>query len=171
MLWLKWCIVTSLPKEAIAIDVEYPAVLLAHCRSLWLFPAIVFSLLNSLRELHSKFSKVEAFVNDEGETVSKTPNPQVELPYTYMMVWFVLHCLSLMMAPNSEESASLPYVKRHENSDWMSYYISTIPKTHQSHQSCQIYHSFLKFPGGNYADEFKDIWESNTLTMLFSDCF
>lgn len=71
----------SLPKEAIAIDVVYPAiVLLAHSRSLKLLPTMICSLLNDLRELHSKFNKVETFINNEGETIYKTLNPRVELP-------------------------------------------------------------------------------------------
>lgn len=61
MLWFKRCVVPSLPKEAIAIDVVYPTVLLAHSRSLRLLPTMFCSLYD-LRELHSKFSKVETFV-------------------------------------------------------------------------------------------------------------
>lgn len=34
MLWFKRCVMPSPPKEAIAIDVVYPAVLLAHGQSL-----------------------------------------------------------------------------------------------------------------------------------------
>lgn len=72
---------------------------------------MVCSLLNGLRELHTKFSKMETLVNDEGEIVYKTLNPQVELPYTYLMAWFVFYCLSLMIAPTFEEPACLSYVE------------------------------------------------------------
>lgn len=50
---------SSLPKEAIAIDVVYPAKLLTHGQSLGLLPAIVCSLQNDLRELHTEFCKVQ----------------------------------------------------------------------------------------------------------------
>lgn len=116
----------SLPKEAIAIDVMYLAVLLAHGRSLGLLPVIICSLLNGLRELYTEFTKVKTVVNDKGKTIYKTPNPRVKLAYTYVIVWLVLHCASLMMAPIFEDPASLPYVQRHEHSDWMNYYISAI---------------------------------------------
>ena len=26
----------------------------------------------------------------------RTPNPRIELPYIYLMVWYVMHCSSLM---------------------------------------------------------------------------
>ena len=40
MLWLKRCIVLTLPHEIIIADVVYPMVLLAHDRSLALLPAM-----------------------------------------------------------------------------------------------------------------------------------
>lgn len=68
-------VVLLLPKEAIVIDIVYPVVLLAHGQSLGLLSAMVYSLLNSLRELHTEFNKVETIVNHERETIYKTPNP------------------------------------------------------------------------------------------------
>lgn len=35
-----------------------------------------------------------------------TPNPRVELPYTYLMTWFVMYCPSLMTsAPEDSNGA------------------------------------------------------------------
>lgn len=59
MLWLKRCVMPSLTKEAIAIDVVYPAVHLPYDRSLGLLLLMVCSLLNGLREFHTKVNKVE----------------------------------------------------------------------------------------------------------------
>lgn len=121
--------------SSIAIDFVYPAVLLAHDQSLRLLPAMICSLQNGLRELHTKFYKVQTVINDKGEVSYKTSNPRVELPYTYLMAWFVLHCPNLMTASSSKDSAHLPYVERYENSpyveryensDWTSYYMSVI---------------------------------------------
>jgi len=28
----------------------------------------------------------------------RRPNPRVELPYTYLVAWYIMHCPSLMMA-------------------------------------------------------------------------
>ena len=41
MLWLKKCVVPTLSHEVIAVDVAYPAILLAYGRSLGLLPAMV----------------------------------------------------------------------------------------------------------------------------------
>lgn len=55
MLWLKQCIVPSLPKDAIAIEVVYPVVFLAYGRPLKLLPSMVSKLQNELRELATEF--------------------------------------------------------------------------------------------------------------------
>jgi len=41
MLWMKRCVVPTLPHEVIAADVVYPAVLLAYGKSIALLPAMV----------------------------------------------------------------------------------------------------------------------------------
>ena len=69
-----------------------PAVRLAHGRSLWLLPAMVYCIQRGLRAL------IEALLtthNEEGKgTVLPRgrPNPKIGLPYTYLMAWFALHC-------------------------------------------------------------------------------
>jgi len=40
-------------------------------------------------------------VGPDGESMMKTPNPCVELPYTYLMAWYIMHCPSLMSAVQS----------------------------------------------------------------------
>jgi len=41
MLWLKRCVVPTLPHEVIIADVVYPTVLLAYGKSIALLPAMV----------------------------------------------------------------------------------------------------------------------------------
>ena len=41
MLWVKWCVVRTLPHEVIVVDVVYPAILLAYGRSLSFLLAMV----------------------------------------------------------------------------------------------------------------------------------
>lgn len=67
MLWLKRCVVPSLPKDTIAINVVYPAVLLAYRRPFGLLPAMVSNLQTGLRALSIGFlSKDKANGKDEG---------------------------------------------------------------------------------------------------------
>jgi len=90
MLWLKRCVVPTLLHEVIVADVVYPAVLLAHRKSITLLSVMVAGIQSGLRALAKSLCRVEAFVDAEGNPVTdsksrplvKTPNPRVELPYT-----------------------------------------------------------------------------------------
>ena len=83
----------------IVTDVVYPAVLLAYEKSIILLPAMVAGIQSGLRALVKSLCQVEAIVDSEGrpEVDSKerlrvkTPNPRIELPYTYLMAWYVMH--------------------------------------------------------------------------------
>jgi len=46
----------------------------------------------------------------DGGPRMKTLNPRVEFPYTYLMAWYIIHCLSLMSAVKSFED-SIPFVQ------------------------------------------------------------
>jgi len=90
MLCLKHCVVPTLPHEVIIADVVYPAVLLAHRKSIALLPVMVAGIQSGLRALAKSFRRVEAVVDAEGNPVTdsngrplvKTPNSKVKLPYT-----------------------------------------------------------------------------------------
>ena len=60
-------------------------------------------------------------VGPDGEPRMKTPNPRVELPYTYLMTWYVMHCPSLMSGVQSSED-SMPFIQRLERSNWNDWY-------------------------------------------------
>jgi len=66
MMWLKRCVVPMLPHEVIVADVVYPAVLLAHGKSIALFPAMVAGIHTGLHALTKSFCQVEAIVDAEG---------------------------------------------------------------------------------------------------------
>jgi len=111
MLWLKRCVVPTLPHEVIVTDVVYPDVLLAHGKFIALLPAMVAGIQNGLRTLTKSFCQVEAIVDAEdnpvkdsnGHPLVKTPSPRVELPCTYLMAWYVMHCPSLMTVVSASE--------------------------------------------------------------------
>ena len=104
MMWLKRCVVPALPHEVIVADVLYPAVFLAHEKSIALLPAMVARIQSGLRALTKSFYQMEAIMDAEGNPVKgssghppgKTSNPRVELPYTYLMAWYVMYCPSLI---------------------------------------------------------------------------
>jgi len=56
-------------------------------------------------------------VDSKGRPEVRTPNPRVELPYTYLMAWYVVHCPSLMMAVSPSEGFIF-FVQKLENSSW-----------------------------------------------------
>jgi len=93
MLWLKRCVVPTLPHEVIVANVVYPAVLLAYGKSIALLPAMVAGIQSGLRVLIKSLCQVEAIVDSQGRPVVdsegklevKTPNPRIELTYTYLM--------------------------------------------------------------------------------------
>ena len=101
----------TLPHEVIIVDIIYPTVLLAHDRPLSLLPAMVGCLQSGLRVLCQSFCRVtveedkdgNVIVDWDGESKRKTPNPWIELPYTYLMAWYVMHCPTLMSAVQSSK--------------------------------------------------------------------
>ena len=88
MLWLKRCVVATLPHEVIVADVVYPAVLLTYGKSIALLQAMVAGIQSGLRALVKSLCQVEAIVDSkgrpevdsEGRLRVKTPNPKIELP-------------------------------------------------------------------------------------------
>ena len=48
-------------------------------------------------------------VDRDGELKLKTLNPRVELPYTYLMAWYIMHYPSLMSTVHASED-SMPFV-------------------------------------------------------------
>jgi len=93
MLWLKRCIVLTLPHEVIVTDVVYPAILLAHGKSIALLLAMVAGIQSGLHVLTKSFYQVDAIMDAEGHPVMdsnghplvKTPSPRIELSYTHLM--------------------------------------------------------------------------------------
>ena len=92
--------------EVIVVDVVYPTVLLAYGKSIALLPAMVARIQSGLQALVKSLCQVEAIVDSEGRPVVdsegrprvKALNPRIELPYTYLMAWYVMHYPPLMTA-------------------------------------------------------------------------
>ena len=137
--------VPTLPHEVIVADVVYPTVLLAHGKSIALLSAMGAGIQSGLHVLTKSLCQVEAIMDAEGNPVTdsnghplvKTPSPRVELPYTYMMAWYVMHCLSLITSVSASEGFD-PFVQRLENSSWSQYYMYYVRKTILSSSNYQL---------------------------------
>ena len=78
--------------------------LLAHGKSIALLSAMAAGIQSGLWALAQNLCRVEKVVDSHGEPDVdsegrprvRTPNPWIELPYTYLMAWYVMHCPSLM---------------------------------------------------------------------------
>lgn len=97
-------------KEALLVGVVYPAVLLAHGCPVSLLLAMVCDIQNGLKILTEKLCKVKTVRTRDGSKKYKTPNPQIELLYTYLMAWFILHCPTLMTSILPQSDLSAPIV-------------------------------------------------------------
>jgi len=62
-------------------------------------------------DINQEFCKVETLVDNDGNVFIdhhgnlkiKVPNPIVELPYTYLVAWYIMHYPSLMTAAYTSE--------------------------------------------------------------------
>jgi len=115
--------VPTLPHEVIVANVVCPAILLTHGKSIALLTVIVAGIQSGLRALTKSFCQVEAIMNAKGNPVKdsnghplvKTPSPRIELPYIYLMAWYVMHCSSLMTAVSASKYF-VPFMHRLESS-------------------------------------------------------
>ena len=174
MLWLKRCVMPTLPHEVIVADVVYPAILLAYGKSIALLLAMVTEIQSGLRALIKSLCQVEAIVDyrvdSEGRPEVKTPNPRIELPYTYLMAWYVMHFpLLMMMVPSSE--GFVPYVQRLGNSSWSHYYMFDVQNFILNSLNYQHNYCFPEISGASYGDKFADLSGPDDFIRLPSGVF
>lgn len=177
MLWLKICIILSLPKDAIAISVVYLAVFLTYGRPFGLLPAMVNNFQSGLRAVSKGFIPEDktkgktAKGSTKESTEVKTPNPRMEMPFTYMMVWLVIDCPSLMTTANYCPIDKPFFEETYECSSSKSHFMLMIHKTLQYHQNYKIKHCFFDFPDGGYRSRFKDVLGLDNFSTLSSGVF
>jgi len=106
----------------------------------------------------------------DGEPRMKTPNPRVELPYTYFMAWSIMHCPSLISAAQSSEDF-MPFVQRLERSNWNGWYILMIQQILQSSMNYYLVRCFPDFLGASYGERFSDRSTADGFTVLSSGVF
>ena len=64
-------------------------------------------------------------VDQNGTPRLKIPNPCVELPYTYLMTWYAMHCPSLMIVVQASEDF-VSFIQKLECLSWQGGYMAAI---------------------------------------------
>ncbi|ONK58181.1 uncharacterized protein A4U43_C09F9170 [Asparagus officinalis] len=85
-----------------------PMTLLASYLAIWLKKCVVPYQSSPISS---------AFTRKESESLAQIPTIKVELPYTYLMAWFVLHRSDMMSVPNATDH-SVPLLQLLENGKW-----------------------------------------------------
>ena len=115
-------------------------------------------------------SKGRAKVDSEGRPIVKYPNPRIELPYTYLTAWYVMHCPSLMTLVSRSEGF-VPFVQRLEDSYWSNSYIFYIRKCILNASNNQLNRCFPEITGAAYGKKFADLVGPDDFTRLSSGVF
>ena len=115
-------------------------------------------------------SEGKPVVDSEGRPRVKTPKPRIELPYTYPMAWYVMHCPSLMtVVPLSE--GFVPFVHKLENSSWTYYYMFYVQKFILNILNYQLNRRFPEITDASYGDKFADLAGPDDFIRLPSGVF
>jgi len=104
---------------------------------------MVSCLQSGLHALTLSFCRVEVMEDEEGNVIldrngepkRKTYNPRVELLYTYMADWYVVHCPTLMSAVQESNVAFLPFIQKLERSKCQGGYMPAIRRIVQSNMT------------------------------------
>ncbi|ONK80867.1 uncharacterized protein A4U43_C01F22640 [Asparagus officinalis] len=137
-IWLKKCVVPYQSGDALPLEVLYPAVQLAYKKERSLLPVMVANIHRGLRQISS------AFTRKESESPTQIPTIKVELPYTYLMAWFVLHRSDMMSVPNATYH-SVPLLQLLKNGEWEGRGFPDIRKQLQVHKSWALSTCFPQF--------------------------
>jgi len=108
--------------------------------------------------------------DSNGHPLVKTPNRRVELPCTYLMARYMMHCPSLMIVVSASEGF-IPFVQRLESSSWLQYYMFYIRKTILNGANYQLNMCFPEVHDASYGDKFADLIGPDGFTRLPSGVF
>ncbi|XP_020251034.1 uncharacterized protein LOC109828452, partial [Asparagus officinalis] len=163
-LWLKKCVVPYQSSDALPLEVLFPAVQLAYGRELSLLPAMVASIHCGLRGVVRVLTQVGSKPSTE------LTCPKVELPYAYLMAWFVLHRPDLMSAPSAVD-VPVPFLQLLEESRWVGKKFEDVQKELRVRRNWEFFKCFPRF-SGRYGEELTDMEKPRTnRTALDVGCF
>jgi hypothetical protein len=144
-LWLKKCVIPSPPRDGISIMAIFPAVDLACGKDIGLLPAMVCGIQHGLRSLR------DAFCRENKKLVPPCDgrNPRIELPYAYLMAWFVMHCPALIKPDAAPENGgNAASIQRYERSQWNASYVAAARKLVRYKDSYTLFRCFPDMDGG-----------------------
>ncbi|ONK72574.1 uncharacterized protein A4U43_C04F20830 [Asparagus officinalis] len=164
IIWLKKCVVPYQPTDVLPVEVLYPAVQLAYRKNLSLLPAMIAGIHRGLRQMISTFTQK----GSKPSVVIQTA--KVELPYTYLMTWFVLHHPDMMDAPKVANQ-SVPLLQLIEDCKWKGRGFMDIQKQLKDHK-CWVVSTCFPLFSGCYSDSLVDVKKPGTgRTCLDTGCF
>ena len=148
----------TLPHEVLIVDVVYLVILLTL-----------------------SFSRVEVMEDEEGNVIlekngeprRKTHNPRMELPYTYLAAWYMMHCPALMSAVQESNGVFVPFFQKLEHSKWQGGYMAATRKIIQSNINYHLFRCFSDFPRTAFGDTSIDVqgqMDSRHFLPVFSAC-
>jgi len=90
-------------------------------------------------------------------------SPQVELPYAYLMVWFVLYCpILIQLGKEPPEGKCYAHLFHFENSQWMGQYLAGVQSMVSFKELYNLFYFFPHILGTWYGDEFHDTRDNQT---------
>jgi len=158
LVWINKCMVSSPPHDGILLVVLFFAVQLVYGRPFGLLPAMVCCIQNGLRTLTETFCRLTTMKRGKGQVFPLDgPYPRVELLYTYLMMWFVLHCPSIIQ-PGGEppEDIHFAHLNHFENSQWERKYVARVQRLVHCYDTCSLFRCFPHIPSAGYNEEFRD---------------
>lgn len=81
-------------------------------------------------------------------------SPRVELSYTYLMAWFLMHYPMLIECP---KKAGLPFVQRLEDLNWLHNYFYNVRKILMNPQAYEVFCCLPSIPGASFEDEYVEV--------------
>src|SRR3954469_19211930 len=94
------------------LTVISPAILLAFGIRLALLPVMIAHIQAGLRQWG------QFLMNQEKD-------PRIDMPYVYLVAWYVMHYPPLMHTPTLD-SSNIPFVQRLERSNWLVEFLTSI---------------------------------------------
>ena len=122
-------------------------------------PAMVCCIQQGLRMLTEVFCRPLATKRRKRQVLPRDgPCPRVEMPFTYLMSWFTLHCPAIIhLGEESPEGVCFGHLLRFEKSQWLRTYIAGAQKLICRYGAYSLYRCFLSIPGARYGEEFHDV--------------
>lgn len=92
-------------------------------------------------------------------------DPRIDIPYTYLIAWYVMHYPSLMTTL-TPDIGSTPFVQRLERSKWRVQLLPQARKFVDRWVNYTVRPFFVEIPGGSFDIEYADIRGSKGYTVM-----